>query len=350
MDRRNILKVTGMLAAAGAGSGMFSSSTAQQKSVSKERQGDHDVPRKNTPLPWRERHYPFEKRKVGKVWPNGARMAFITYTALEQWDWSSTRITAMTGQEARRSTNLGKTPLDTMTSIKFGGDIGLRRMRDILRELNIKITLLTCGSYAEDFPEITKELADLGHEVNGHTYSYSTATVDLTREQQLEDIRKTVQLLKGITGQKPVGWLSQGASCDENTVELLAQEGFLYHCDLQDDDLPYFIDVGGKTLVEIPYRMVGNINDHRMFGRIQRPVGESLAFVKGAFDAYYEGAKKTPVHMIFGTHPFVSGRIDAAYVYAEFLKYVKSHPDVWIATYKGVAEWWMKQFNKGYPA
>ena len=166
-------------------------------------------------------------------------MAFASHVALEQWDWDSTRIVATPGNEPRTSAILKKTPLDVRTQVKFGADVGLRRMRDVLKDLDIKVTLLVSGSYAEDFPEIVKEMAALGHEVNAHTYSYSTATVNLTREQQREDIQKTVEICLQVTGLKPVGWLSQGASCNENTVELLAEEGFLYQADLQDDDLPF---------------------------------------------------------------------------------------------------------------
>ena len=54
------------------------------------------------------------------------------------------------------------------------------RIRDILQEVGVPFTMLTCGSYAEDFPGIVKELSDLGYEINAHTYSYSVAATELS--------------------------------------------------------------------------------------------------------------------------------------------------------------------------
>ena len=306
------------------------------------------LPKKNTPLPYKERHFPFDKRTAARdrIWPNGARMALVHYCALEQRDWNYSR----SGTAAGRTLAAGKEPLDVRTSIAYGGEIALRRLRNIWKELGLTITQLVTASYAEDFPEIVKELADLGHEINNHTYSYSIATVDKTYDQQREEIRDCTQILQRLTGQKPVGWLSQGAGCDENTVAALADEGYLYHCDLQDDELPYFIDVNGKTIVEIPYRMTGNFNDNRVFGATTMKPKYALEYLKETFDNLCNDSARYPKHTIFGTHPHVTGRGDNARVYAEFLQYVKRRDDVWFATYKDVAEWWMKQFNHGYDA
>lgn len=307
------------------------------------------MPKKNTPLPWHERHISFDKRKGLKVWPNGARMAFLTYCALEQRDWNGPRIINFYMGKTPISRSLPKTPLDVRTQAKYGWEIGVLRIRDILQEEGIKFTFLVTGSYAEDYPEITKQLAELGYEINAHTYSYSITTPELTREEQKEDIRKTMQILQQVTGKKPVGWLSQGASCDENTIALMAEEGFLYNADLQDDELPYFIDISGKTFVEIPYRMLGNLNDYALINPQQMSLSDVLENLKYSFDACYREAAKRPLHFNFGTHPYVIGRADNAWVFQEFIRYVKSYPDVWITTYQDMAEWWMKQFNNGYP-
>lgn len=311
------------------------------------------LPQRNKPLPFKRRYMPWEKRRGAKVWPNGARMAFVSYCALEMWDWGGPRIQGVPiGRPFARSyTTMGITPLDARTSVEYGGEIGCRRLKEVLEELGIakQFVVLVCGSYAEDFPEQVKAFADIGCEINAHTYSYSIGTVELTKEQQREDMRKTVRILQQVTGQKPVSWLSQGAGCDANTVELLAEEGFLCHCDLQDDELPYFIDVNGKTIVEVPYRMAGNLNDHFILTPMNYKLSDALGYLKEKFDRLYEDCAKYPKHTNLGTHPMISGRADSMWVFSEFFKYVKSFPDVWIATYKDIAEWWMKQYGEGYP-
>lgn len=298
------------------------------------------------PLPYTERHLPFEQRKGAKIWPNGARMAILLYTAPEEYRWD--QMEKRYHAEMIVSPKDDRPSLSVRSSIKYGFDIGLRRMRDIIEERGVKITLWTTGNAVEQHPEILKEYFDLGHEIGAHGYSEAVPLSTMTREEQREDIRTSMEILQGLTGIKPVTWLGPTALCNEDTIELLAEEGFLCNGDLQDDELPYFIDVKGKTMVEVPYRMVGNINDLFITTRHYKNVEEIIAYLKGGFDAYYREASKRPLLFNFGTHPFIVGRPDVAHAFATFLDYIKQYDDIWITTYGEIAEWWNKKFSKGY--
>ena len=170
----------------------------------------------------------------------------------------------------------------------------------------------------------------------------------LTYEEIREDIRRTVKLIKDLTGVTPVGWLSPSAQCDINTIRACADEGMLYNADLQDDELPYFLDIDGKTLVILPYRMIGNINDYLLLKPQNMTLQDSLDTMMQSFDRCYKAAATTPLMFNFGTHPFVIGRADAASIMQEFIQYVKKHDDVWFATLQDVAEWWRDQYSDGY--
>jgi peptidoglycan/xylan/chitin deacetylase (PgdA/CDA1 family) len=305
---------------------------------------------KNKPLPYQTRRIPFEKRRGAKVFPNGARMAFFGYSALESWDWDYPAVQAMNFTlPFNFKTPSGKTTLDVRTAHEYAAHVGVPRIREILQEEGIAFTFLTCGAFAEDFPELVRGLSDLGYEQNAHSYSYSVQTPELTRDQQREDIKKTLSILKHVTGRDATGWLSYGAAADVNTIDLCAEAGLLYHCDLQDDELPYFIDINGRTIVELPYRMFGNVNDYMVMLRQSMTLKDALDYFKQSFDACYAAAAHRPMHFNLGTHPWLTGRADCAWVFQEFIRYVKSHEDVWIATMNDVAAWWKKQFNSGYP-
>jgi peptidoglycan/xylan/chitin deacetylase (PgdA/CDA1 family) len=306
-------------------------------------------PQKNIPLPYTERHFPVERRNKRAIWPNGARMAFIGYVALEQWDWNQPRTFSLTGRPPYNPNPiLGHPPLDVRTQVKYGAEVGMPRIRDILQEVAVPFTMLTCGSYAEDFPRIVKELSDLGYEINAHTYSYSVAATDLSLAEHREDIQRTYRILEDVTGKRPTGWLSPSAQCDINTIAACVEEGVLYNADLQDDELPYFLDLNGKSIVIVPYRMIGNINDYLLLKPQNMTLSDSLEFMKQSFDRCYEAAGTTPLLFNFGTHPFVIGRADAAQIFREFLRYVKSRSGVWMTTLEGVANWWNEAYRNGY--
>jgi peptidoglycan/xylan/chitin deacetylase (PgdA/CDA1 family) len=232
--------------------------------------------------------------------------------------------------------------LSAETAVQYGFNVGLPRLRDIFTRAGVKVTFGTTGNAAERHPEIIRELADLGHEIAAHGYSEGTPPVFQTREEQKAGIEKTLAALESVTGKRPRGWWSPGALCNEDTIDLLAEQGLLYHGDLQDDELPYFIDIKGRTIVEMPYNMVGNINDYRIFINHRRSVEENLAYLISTFEAYFAQAKETPMMMIVGTHPFVSGRAEAAAVLSQFLDHLISRSELWITTYGEAAEWWFR--------
>lgn len=295
------------------------------------------------PLPYSVRRLSYDERKGLDIWPNGARMAVLVYTCPEEWNWSQMEPLQPIGTFMLPGEKVPS--LSSRTAVQYGFQVGLKRLRDVMRHHDLKLTLGTTGNAAERHGELIGDLAKLGHEVAAHGYSEGTPPVFLSREQQIEDIDKTVAVIKAVTGAAPRGWWSPGALCDTNTVELLAERGFLYHGDLQDDELPYFVGVGANTLVEIPYNMVGNINDYFVFVNSRRGIDENLAYLTSTFDAYYRQAEETPLYLIWGTHPFVSGRPDTAYVFSRFIEHMQRHDDVWFATYTQVAEWWHHRFG-----
>ena len=190
-------------------------------------------------------------------------------------------------------------------------------------------------------------LIEDGHEIGAHGYTEGMPVTALDREGQRDSIERSIELIQSLTGELPKCWLGQGASADRNTLELLAEAGIGANADLQDDELPYFLHVGDKTLVEIPYRMIGNLNDvplTTVLGALYS-VGAAQRHLREAFDAYYEEAATFPVILNFGTHPHVIGRPDTIKILREFMEYVAGHSDVWICTSGEIADWWRQQFG-----
>jgi len=289
---------------------------------------------------------PFRDRKGLKAWPNGAKVAVLVYTAPEEWVWSAAENMATPGTNAYGQ---AVQPLSSRSAVSYGYNVGLYRLAEIFERFDMKTTLWTNGTTVEQHPQVLRDLIDAGHELGGHAYSEGAPLNTLTVDQQRDSIQRTVDLLGGLTGQKPRGWIGPGAACTAETIELLLDFGFDYHCDLQDDELPYFLRSGDRSLVEIPYRMVGNVNDFPLFTRNVLSVENGIRHLMGTFDAYRRRAQERPLLFNYGTHPFVSGRPDFSVVLEEFLGYVHSFDDVWITNYDEVCDWWTTAFT-GSPA
>lgn len=304
------------------------------------------------PLPYTDDHYPFDERESADVWPGDAKMAVLFYIAVEEWEWDQFEHMTVRGQFPEKNLEgTTKPSLSARSTVNYGFDIGLRRLGRILDERDQNITMWTTANAVAQHPEVVEDLRDAGHEIGGRTsYSEGTPVVTMTPEEQERQIDKSIEVYDDILGEVPEGWLGPAAVGSETTVDVLTRRDAKYHADLQDDELPYFIEKNGSRMVEIPYRMTGNINDFYLYAprHMRFSTEQALDYLKSTFDAHYREASKQPVFFIYGTHPFVSGRPDSAYVFEQFLDYVHDFDDVWVPTYNEMADWWIEQFGDGY--
>src|ERR687896_2342353 len=80
---------------------------------------------------------------------------------------------------------------------------------------------LTC----EYWPELVKYAHSRGHEMVTHGWDQGEYLYMLTREQERENIFKTVEAIAKLTGERPTGWSSPGVRSTDNTLELNLEAG-----------------------------------------------------------------------------------------------------------------------------
>jgi hypothetical protein len=86
-----------------------------------------------------------------------------------------------------------------------------------------------------------------------------------------------VAAITAVTGIRPIGWHTRSPG-SVNTRRLLVEEGgFLYDSDAYNDDLPYFVVVGDKRHLVLPYAF--DTNDMQFFhtNRFREPLQKPLA-------------------------------------------------------------------------
>ena len=75
------------------------------------------------------------------------------------------------------------------------------QLLDGLKERGVRATFFVTGEHAELHPEIIKRMVEEGHLVGNHTYSHIQLTQN-NRETYRQELIKTNEILKGITGQE----------------------------------------------------------------------------------------------------------------------------------------------------
>jgi allantoinase len=297
-------------------------------------------------LSYTTRHLPWETRKGRTVFPNGARMAVLVYVALEEWDWTRPYGPDYRPNSDYPTSQVASKPNDSLESaVTYGFRIGVPRVAEILRDADVKITFHTGALAAQKWPELTRSLEAEGHHMAGHSYDQGERIHLVGPEERQAIIAKSMEAYEGVLGHPLTGWVSPAATATTDFIEAIVAAGLDYHGDLQDDEIPYFIESGGRTIVEIPYRMIGNINDKNLFTRPQRSLPEAIDYTVHAFNAYYDAAATSPLIFNLGLHPYIIGRPDAAALLPAFLKEAQSKGDIWITTYGELADWWSSEFK-----
>ena len=84
----------------------------------------------------------------------------------------------------------------------------------ILKSSNVSATFFVVGWIADKYPNIIKQISDLGFEVGSHTH-YHQLSYDLDRQSFLKDVERSIYTLENITGKKVKSFRAPGFSITE---------------------------------------------------------------------------------------------------------------------------------------
>ena len=104
------------------------------------------------------------------------------------------------------------------------------RVLNLFAQKNVRATFFVLGWVAERFPEIVAAIKELGHEVASHGYGHQIV-YELTREEFLRDVGKSLKILEGITGEPVRAYRAPSYSITKGSLwawETLAQLGIQY--------------------------------------------------------------------------------------------------------------------------
>jgi len=110
--------------------------------------------------------------------------------------------------------------------------VNTEKILDLLNRIQTKATFFVLGVIAERFPDLIKKINSDGHEIASHGYMHKEIHKH-SKESFREDIRKSISVLRSITGKAPWGYRAPNFSIIPETLwalDILADEGFCYDC------------------------------------------------------------------------------------------------------------------------
>lgn len=275
-------------------------------------------------------------------WPGGARLALVFVvnyqeggerTVLNGDDGPETRLTGLADGPCPPG---GRDPA-AESRYEYGSRVGFWRLMRLFAAHRLTVTCNAVGLALERNPAAARAMIAAGHEIAAHGYRWEDHRT-LPEEVERDHVRRAVAGIERVAGQRPLGW--QAGRPGGNTRRLVVEEGgFLYDSDACNDELPYWVQLGGRPHLVIPDMPDTSDAGFAATGREDDP-DAFLARLRDTFDVLYREAARWPRMMSVGLHPRLAGRPACIAALERFLDHVRRHERVWLCRRIDIARHW----------
>lgn len=264
-----------------------------------------------------------------EAWPNGARVAVMVTVLYESW--SQGQVPAHSPMVLASPLEPGILDLQGISWAEYGGETGVWRLVEVLDRHEVKATFCTNAQVVERYPDSVRAVHAAGHEIAAHSYTQDTLLPYLSDEEEAAMIRRCTGIIADAVGERPSGWISPRATATPRTVEFLLREGYRWHGDYNDTDLPYVVRAAGGRLAAL---MHSDFTDIRVIRGSPR---DFLYVHRDTLD--FLRASGRPEIVNLSLHAHYGGRPLIAAMFDRILAYYRSFGDVWFARHDEIADW-----------
>lgn len=234
----------------------------------------------------------------------------------------------------------GMRDLQVESVYEYGSRAGFWRLMRLFKAKDIQVTIFGAALALERNPAAAEAIVDAGYDICCHGWRWIGYHL-LNETEEREHIQKAVASLKQLTGDRPLGWYCRYAP-SLNTRRLIVEEGgFLYDSDAYNDDLPYWVKVGDKSHLVIPYTLDNNDMKYCVAPGFNSG-NDFYTYLKDAFDVLYAEGATAPKMMSVGLHARLAGKPGRIAALVRFIDYVRSYEQVWICRRLDIAQHWIK--------
>tara|TARA_A100001037_G_scaffold277214_1_gene277066 strand:- start:960 stop:1796 length:837 start_codon:yes stop_codon:yes gene_type:complete len=263
-------------------------------------------------------------------WPEGKTLAVSVNIMCEAWTDDAAPGIGPMGNPLKAGF------LDTQARswAEYGMTIGAPRLLDIVGELGVPCGTYASGIIGEKWPQLLRRIDGDGHFVAAHAWMQNTLPVYQERDVEEAELKKGMALFEDAMGKRPRGFTSPRGTPSANTAELLAENGFTWHLDYFNTDLPYMLDTPAGQIAAIPFTM--EVNDLPLYMRYGNPPQAYSDVLKRIIEKY-DTIGSPPAVLDITAHAHVFGRPYGAIEFRDAIATVKDIDWVWMTTHEELA-------------
>lgn len=287
------------------------------------------------PDPQLYNYYPYLNRpKI--VWPGRARLAFWVAPNIEFYELDPPE------NPQRRSWPRPHPDVVPYSHRDYGNRVGHWRMMEVMDKHGVRGSISFSVAVAAHHPEIVQACVDRNWEFFSHGIYNTRYCYGMEEAQERAIIEDSIQTVKDATGQTIAGWLAPALTHTERTMDLLAEYGIKYTCDLFHDDQPMPVNVKTGRLISMPYSL--EINDFIAYLAYSMTPNAYGDVIKRQFDQLYEEGAESGTVMCIPLHAYLVGQPHRVKGFADALKHITAHKDVWVTTAVEIADYFYANY------
>lgn len=221
-----------------------------------------------------------------------------------------------------------------------GNRVGNWRLMEMMEKYSVPGSVSLSVAMCDHFPDIIEAANGLGWEFFSHGTYNTRYTYGMDRAQERALMESAIKTVKDATGQRIRGYLAPALTHTVDTIELLAELGFTYSCDLFQDDQPQPLKTKAGRVISMPYSL--EVNDHYAYNVFGQSPQQYTDVLKRQFDTLLEEGAESGTVMCVPLHAYLVARAHRIGPFEEILKYADAHRnDVWITRAGDIADYYL---------
>lgn len=214
--------------------------------------------------------------------------------------------------------------------------VGHWRMADAMSKYGFPGSVSLSVALCQHIPEVVEDANARGWEIFSHGIYNTRYSYGLDEAQERAIIEDSIRTVREATGQTIRGWLAPALTHTPRTLDLIAEYGLDYTCDLYHDDQPGAVAVKSGRLISMPYSL--EVNDHYGFFVYNMSPREYADVLIRQFERLAAEGGEGGTVMCIPLHSYLIGQPHRIGPFEEVLRHIAADGRAWITTAGEIAD------------
>jgi len=207
--------------------------------------------------------------------------------------------------------------------------VGHWRMADAMTRHGFPGSVSLSVALCDHIPEVVEDARQRGWEFFSHGIYNTRYSYAMDESQERAIIEDSIATVQRATGQRIRGWLAPALTHTPRTLDLLAEYGLDYTCDLYHDDQPTPVKVKSGRLTAIPYSL--EVNDHYGFFVYNMSPRDYADTLIRQYERLAKEGERSGTVMCIPLHSYLIGQPHRIGPFEDVLRHIAADGRAWIA-------------------